>query len=75
MQDRQPGKPGQYKATLTPAEFQKMQAGQQFTITMIRDDQPIVEGTPYSKAAVLPDNLAKIVCPKISNPTDRKSVV
>lgn len=69
MQDRQPGKPGQYKATLTPAEFQKMQAGQQFTITMIRDDQPIVEGTPYSKAAVLPDDLAKIVCPKISNPT------
>ena len=69
MQDRQPGKPGQYKATLTPAEFQKMQAGQQFTITMIRDDQPIVEGTPYSKASVLPYALAKIVCPKISNPT------
>lgn len=69
MQDRQPGKPGQYKATLTPAEFQKMQAGQQFTINMIRDDQPIVEGTPYSKAAVLPDALAEIVCPNIANPT------
>jgi hypothetical protein len=69
MQDRQPGKPGQYKAMLTAAEFQKMQAGQQFTITMLRDDQPIVEGTPYSKAAVLPDDLAKIVCPNIANPT------
>ena len=69
MQDRQPGKPGQYKATLTAAEFQKMQLGQQFTITMIRDDQPIVEGTPYSKAAVLPDSLAQIVCPNIANPT------
>ena len=69
MQDRQPGKPGQYKAILTATEFQKMQAGQQFTITMIRDDQPIVEGTPYSKAAVLPDDLANIICPNLDNPT------
>lgn len=69
MQDRQPGAPGQYKATLTPAEFQKMQAGEQFTITMVRDDQPIVEGTPYSKAAVLPDDLAAIICPDVLNPS------
>lgn len=69
MQDRQPGAPGQYKAILTPAEFQKMQAGQQFTINMVRDDQPVVEGTPYSKSAVLPDNLASTLCPDILNPT------
>lgn len=69
MQDRQPGKPGQHKATLTAAEFQKMQTGQQFTITMIRDDQPIVEGTPYSKAAVLPDAVAESICPGVNNPT------
>ena len=69
MQDRQPGAPGQYKALLTAAEFQKMQAGAQFTITMTRDDQPIVEGTPYSKAAVLPDDLAGIICPDVVNPT------
>ena len=69
MQDRQPGAPGQYKAILTAAEFQKMQAGEQFTITMTRDDQPIVEGTPYSKSAVLPDELAAIICPDVLNPT------
>ena len=68
MQDRQPGAPGQYRATLTAAEFQKMQSGEQFTITMIRDDQPIVEGTPYSKAAVLPDELAALICPDVLNP-------
>ena len=69
MQDRQPGAPGRYKAILTPAEFQKMQAGEQFSITMLRDDQPIVEGTPYSKAAVLPDVLASVICPDVQNPT------
>ena len=69
MQDRQPGAPGQYKAILSAAEFQKMQAGERFTITMVRDDQPVVEGTPYSKAAVLPDNLAAIICPHVLNPS------
>lgn len=69
MQDRQPGAPGQYKATVTAAELQKLQAGEQFTITMVRDDHPIVEGTPYSKAAVLPDALAAIICPETLNPT------
>lgn len=69
MQDRQPGAPGQYKATVTAAELQKLQAGEQFTITMVRDDQPVVEGTPYSKAAVLPDALAAIICPDVLNPT------
>lgn len=69
MTDRTPGAPGQYKAVITAAEFSKMQTGQQFTITMTRDDQPITEGTPYSKAAVLPDELAAVLCPSIVDPT------
>ena len=69
MNDRQPGAPGQHKAIITAAELQKMQAGKQFTITLTRDDQPIVEGTPYSKAAVLPDALANIICPDEIDPT------
>lgn len=69
MKDRQPGKPGQYKATLLATEFQKMQEGKQFTITLVRDDQPIVPGTPYSAAAVLPDALAALICPNIDDPT------
>ena len=69
MKDRVPGAPGQYKAVVTEAELQKMQTGEQFTITMTRDDQPIVEGTPYSKAAVLPDSLAALLCPSIADPS------
>ena len=69
MQDRQPGAPGQYKAMIAAAELQKMQAGEQFVITMIRDDQPIVEGTPYNKASVLPDELAELICPGVLDPT------
>lgn len=68
MKDRVPGAPGQYKAVISEAELQKMQAGEQFVITMTRDDQPIVEGTPYSKAAVLPDDVAKLICPDIEDP-------
>lgn len=69
MNDRIPGAPGQYKATVTAAEFQKLQAGEQFNIVLVRDDQPIVEGTPYSKAAVLPEALGKVICPDIADPT------
>lgn len=69
MKDRVPGAPGQYKALVTETELQKMHAGEQFTITMTRDDQPIVEGTPYSKAAVLPDALAQLLCPDKEDPT------
>lgn len=69
MTDRVPGAPGQYKATVTEAELQKLQAGEAFTITLTRDDQPITEGTPYSKAAVLPDELAALLCPDIADPT------
>lgn len=69
MTDRQPGAPGQYKAVIDTAELLKMQKGEQFTITMTRDDQPLVEGTPYNKASVLPDDLAEIICPDTTDPT------
>lgn len=69
MHDRQPGAPGQYKAVIAAEELLKMQAGDQFVITMTRDDQPIKEGTPYSKASVLPDDLAEQICPGVTDPT------
>ena len=69
MTDRVPGAPGQYNATVTEAELQKLQTAESFTITLTRDDQPITEGTPYSKAAVLPDELAVLLCPDIADPT------
>jgi len=68
MTDRIPGAPGQYKATVTAAELEKMQSGESFTITMTRDDQPIVEGTPYNKESVLPDDVANVVCPGVEDP-------
>ena len=49
MTDRVPGMPGQYKLTMN---------GQTLSVTIERDDQPLVEGTPYNKASVLPDSLA-----------------
>lgn len=69
MTDRVPGAPGQYQAVLSAEALAKMQAGEQFTITLTRDDRPIEEGTPFSKAAVLPDALAEILCPEIEDPT------
>lgn len=69
MTDRVPGAPGQYKAVVASLEVQKLQSGEEFTITMTRDDQPITEGTPYSKAAVLPDALAQKLCPGVEDPT------
>lgn len=69
MKDRIPGKPGQYKATVAAAETQRILTGEEFTITLKRDDQPVVPGTPYSKAAVLPDTLAKKLCPNNADPT------
>ena len=69
MKDRIPGAPGQYKASVSQEELQKLQSGAEFTITMTRDDQPIVEGTPYSKAAVLPDSLAEKLCPSLEDPS------
>ena len=69
MTDRIPGAPGQYKAVVTQEELQKLQSSEEFTITMTRDDQPITEGTPYSKAAVLPDALAQQICPDVEDPS------
>lgn len=69
MKDRIAGAPGQYSAVVTAGEYQKLQSGHPFTITLTRDDKPEVEGTPYNKAAVLPDSLAKKICPNISDPT------
>jgi len=69
MTDRVPGAPGQYSAVVTAEELLKMQNGENFTITLTRDDHPITEGTPYSKAAVLPDAVAGELCPGIQDPT------
>lgn len=69
MTDRIPGAPGQYKATVLPVEFDKMQSGEEFNLTIFRDDHPVVEGTPYSKVAVLPDELAAQICPELEDPT------
>ena len=55
MTDRVPGAPGQYKAVIAADQQQKLQSGQTFTITLTRDDEPVVEGTPYSKAAIPAD--------------------
>lgn len=71
MTDRVPGAPGQYKVSITGEELQKLQNGEQFAITLTRDDQPIKEGTPYSKAAVLPDELAMQLCPEIKDPAPK----
>lgn len=69
MKDRVPGAPGQYKAVITPQEQQKLSAAEPFIITLTRDDHPVTEGTPYSKAAVLPDILAASLCPDVEDPT------
>lgn len=69
MTDRIPGAPGRCKAVVAGEELQKMQAGEEFAITLRRDDAPIKEGTPYSKAAVLPDEVAAILCPGVQDPT------
>lgn len=69
MKDRVPGAPGQYTASVTLEERSKLESGKPFSITLARDDQPLVEGTPYSKAAVLPDDVATVLCPGVEDPT------
>lgn len=69
MTDRQPGAPGQYRMTPDASTVQKFLTGETITVTLERDDQPVVEGTPYNKASVLPDELAKVLCPDILDPT------
>lgn len=69
MTDRQPGAPGQYILTVDPSAAQNILIGQPVTVTLERDDQPLVEGTPYNKASVLPDALAARICPNVTDPT------
>ena len=51
-----------------------MQRGEPFAITLTRDDAPVVEGTPYSKAAVLPDELAQKLCPDVIDPAPKDAL-
>lgn len=69
MKDRVSGAPGQYSAVVTGANFQKMQNGEPFSITLVRDDKPEVAGTPYNKASVLPDDVASKLCPGVEDPS------
>lgn len=69
MTDRVPGAPGQYTMTVSAEEAQKLLTGEAVTVTLVRNDQPLVEGTPYNKASVLPDDLAAQICPDVADPT------
>ena len=69
MTDRQPGAPGQYILTIDASVAQNILIGQPVAVTLERDDQPLVEGTPYNKASVLPDDLALRICPNVTDPT------
>lgn len=69
MTDRVPGAPGQYTMTVAASEAQKILTGESVTVTLTRDDQPLVEGTPYNKQSVLPDDLALRICPGATDPT------
>lgn len=69
MKDRISRKPGRYTATVPGEDIPDLQAGKPFSITLTRDDDPEVIGTPYSKAAVLPDSLAEEICPDVEDPT------
>lgn len=71
MTDRLPNSPGKYSAVVTGGELQKMQTGKPFAITLQLDDDPVREGTPYSKAAVLPDELAAKLCPETEDPAPK----
>ena len=71
MTDRLPGSPGKYSAVVAGGELQKMQTGKPFAITLQLDDDPVREGTPYSKAAVLPDELAAKLCPETEDPAPK----
>ena len=69
MTDRVPGAPGRCKAIITEAERTKMLAGEEFTITLTRDDAPVTEGTPLNKENLLPDSLATVLCPGALDPS------
>lgn len=69
MKDRIPGAPGQYVMTVDPTVSQNLLVGEPVAVTLVRDDKPEVEGTPYNKASVLPDDLALNICPLVPDPT------
>ena len=69
MKNRIPGNPGRYSAVVPYEEVEKLQSGQPFSIRLTRDDNPVEEGTPYSKETVLPDSVAEQLCPDNTNPT------
>lgn len=69
MTDRQPGAPGQYIMTVDASVAQNLLIGEPVAVVLKRDDIPIVEGTPYNKASVLPDELASKICPAVADPT------
>ena len=69
MKDRLPGAPGRHIAVVDADQLQKMQKAEPFAITLTRDDQPTEPGTPYSKAAVLPDDVAEKLCAGVEDPT------
>ena len=74
MTDRVPGAPGQYSAVIRSEELEKLQNGESFIITLTRDDQPVTPGTPYSKASVLPDELAAVICPGVEDPAPKDAL-
>ena len=69
MQDRIPGAPGQYLFKISADEIQKLMNAEECVVVLKRDDQPVVEGTPLSKATFLPDDLAAELCPEVEDPT------
>ena len=69
MTDRVPGAPGQYKAVIQSAELEKLNRAESFIITLTRDDHPIIQGTPYCKETVLPEELGTSICPDLEDPT------
>ena len=69
MKDRIARAPGRYSAIVPTEELEKLESGNAFEITLVRDDDPEEIGTPYNKASVLPDDLAERLCPDIEDPT------
>ena len=61
MKDRISGSPGRFNAVVSAEDFRKMETGKEFFITLIRDDAPIEDGTPYNKETVLPDDVAESI--------------
>lgn len=45
------------------------QDGREETVTWAHADNPLVEGTPLSKATLMPDDLAERLCPGLADPT------